>query len=416
MDIVNQAFQDAIRGLLDQNDKLKKEVIDWKNQQKNNRHVQEKLELDRMNFTRDVGRLKQELVRANGDTAAQAQHGLTDENQRNPNAFEEMGRRYLQKKEIEKIQQEKEEVKRKCEAANKLLTNLVKKGVDERALLESENVELIAEIKSLEAQVQSSTEREKSLEKKLRELPGFLRDHAGQTPTTSSPQNEQAQLKKMTKERDVILAEKNVLMGRVTDSESNIQGLQNWEEGEVTKTKAYFRWKNYAVSLHVKLKSMETIRKAKESSDPSARANAILEAENKALASENMFYQEENRALIKGITDIEYKLMTLEGLNDHTDYQRSDAQVHVQEILDLKEKLDLQAPLIQVAVSIRRRFIQHARFANSLGRPDQVVVQMGNQSVHDGDILADSAMITLGLLSDIEMQVVDNIVGAGGFA
>lgn len=183
MDIVNNALQDAICGLLDANDSLKQEVATLKNKQNDSRHAQEQLELDRMNLIREVGQLKQELARAKGDTAAQAQRGPADENKRIPIAFEEVARRYLQKKDIEEIQRDKEKVKQKYEAANKLLTNLVKKGVDERDLLESEKNDLMTQVQSLDVRLQSSTERIKSLEKE------------------GSSQNAVTMLRNMTKER-----------------------------------------------------------------------------------------------------------------------------------------------------------------------------------------------------------------------
>jgi hypothetical protein len=64
----------------------------------------------------------------------------------------------------------------------------------------------------------------------------------------------------------------------------------------------------------------------------------------------------------------------------------------------LKERLELQEPLFQVRIAIRRRFFEQAKELRGRGTALKKVIEAGNAAAHRGDIIADSVIFALGYM------------------
>jgi hypothetical protein len=77
---------------------------------------------------------------------------------------------------------------------------------------------------------------------------------------------------------------------------------------------------------------------------------------------------------------------------------RLEAQQLKQENEELKERLELQEPLVQVGVAIRCRFFEQAREIRGHGQAFVSIIEAGNAAAHRGDYIADSAMFEMGYM------------------
>lgn len=130
------------------------------------------------------------------------------------------------------------------------------------------------------------------------------------------------------------------------------------------------------------------------------------------LRSDNQVLKSENLSLKKTKNNVEFFPNRVRKLhNENLSLNSKNASLTEEnnrvkaELQELKEKIRLQDPLVNVGVKIRRRFFEQAKELHGGGPPLWKIVEAGNEAAHRGDFLADSAMFQLG-----HMKVGDVVV------
>ncbi len=101
--------------------------------------------------------------------------------------------------------------------------------------------------------------------------------------------------------------------------------------------------------------------------------------------------------LFKEESDLKQQIATLEGELARLKQENKDQKGELEK---LNQKLQLQEPLLNVRVNIRRRFFEKAKINRGRGNADGSVVAAGNAAAHRGDLKADASLITLGYLQN----------------
>ncbi|PMD24346.1 hypothetical protein NA56DRAFT_700833 [Hyaloscypha hepaticicola] len=107
---------------------------------------------------------------------------------------------------------------------------------------------------------------------------------------------------------------------------------------------------------------------------------------------------------------VEYRLkQQIATLEEELARSKQENMDQKEELQKLNQKLHLQEPLLNVGVKICRRFLEKAKMKRGLGNAVESIVEAGNAAAHRGNIFADSALFTLGIL-----RSTDSISPGGG--
>jgi hypothetical protein len=64
-----------------------------------------------------------------------------------------------------------------------------------------------------------------------------------------------------------------------------------------------------------------------------------------------------------------------------------------------------EEPLVNIGVAIRKRFWENAKERRDMGIVNEITIETGNKAAHQGNIVADTAMILLGRMMDISSSI-----------
>lgn len=121
-------------------------------------------------------------------------------------------------------------------------------------------------------------------------------------------------------------------------------------------------------------------------------ANVKLKEEELKLKQANLMLTEENLRLSRENVQLSQDNLTVRSDATPTRQRISDLE---RELKDVKEKRQLEKPLVEIGVAIRLRFWEQAMSLRNVCTADESIIEAGNRAAHRGAILADTSLFHL---------------------